>query len=346
MTLQRIRRQASSAAASASDIIHSSGDDEDNISTAVALDSVLEASAVSDDELHLLATTMAQIAKVSFDRQHSASPDMQHRAAWTAVARAAMRPERWFPTPPYRSQKILLSDGRTNRTKGHIIAELRKWTGLRRPIPCKYILRHDVQVTSLSYLPLAMLVLSGAADGKVRLWDPCARRHKLAPFPIVPVHHGTFSGDGVGGVDSADHESQFLMYSRETVDRRHLRTWPGEYVENPEEWTQTGKKFRCIAEFSTVRYSDFTEADGGQKESAVGNATDGRHDGDVKRRRPMKVTRIDAVAIPGGDSRSLVVCDADGVRTARQFDKEKPWDPASAGTVGGFCSRMSRGLLI
>lgn len=345
VALQRIQRQASSAAASTSDTIHSSSIGENDISTAAALDSALEASDVSNDDLYALATTLAQIAKASFDRQHSASPDKQHRTAWAAVTRAVMRPERWLPTPPSRSQTVLLSGGRTCRTKGQITAELRKWTGLRRPIPCKYLLRHDTQVTSLSYLPLAMLVASGTADGRVRLWDPCARRHKLAPSPTAPVRHGTFSGDDFDAVDSAsDLQPQCTMYSRRTVDHRHLRTWPGVYVETPEEWTETGKPFGCVAEFSAVPWSDSTNTGGRREERSVRNAADGRQDDNSRRRRPVKITMMDVVAIPGGDSRSLVVCDANGARTAKQMDKEEPWDPASAGTVGELCSRLFCGL--
>lgn len=59
--------------------------------------------------------------------------------------------------------------------------DLRRWSGLRLPVPCKHLLfGHDAQITCLTYLPLAMLLVSGAANGRVRLWDPCARRHRRA----------------------------------------------------------------------------------------------------------------------------------------------------------------------
>ncbi|CAM9793309.1 unnamed protein product, partial [Choristocarpus tenellus] len=49
-------------------------------------------------------------------------------------------------------------------------------------VPCKRLLSgHEAAITSLGYLPLAMLLVSGSADGKIRLWDPCSHPHKLAP---------------------------------------------------------------------------------------------------------------------------------------------------------------------
>lgn len=357
LALQQIKARASSAASSAGNssaargihrnhnMYHNSASNgvSNKVSTAAALEAALEASGVSSDDLDTLATTLHQIASNALDRQHLASPDKQHRTAWAAIGRTAMHPEKWLPTP---STTISTSDDRTiyRSTTSKIIAELRKWNGLNRPIPCKHVLRHDAPVTSLAYLPLAMLVASGAADGKVRLWDPCARRHKLAPPPVLRARHEIAADFDTNGFDHGlvKHlRSEFPPGSSpDEVNTRHLRIWPGEYLETPEQWTQTGRTFCCVAEFSVAESSpDPASGVPRQREQGVrAHVADDGGDGNIGGRRlAMKIATMDAIAIPGGGHlRSLVVCDADGARTARQMDKEEPWDLASAGTFGRY----------
>ncbi|CAM9419601.1 unnamed protein product, partial [Hapterophycus canaliculatus] len=85
---------------------------------------------------------------------------------WTAIARALITPL-WPPPPP-----LSMSPVSSNSSDGGIQL-LRKWNGLRSPMPCKHLLLAGCRtpVTCLGYLPLSMLLVSGYSDGIVRLWD-------------------------------------------------------------------------------------------------------------------------------------------------------------------------------
>ncbi len=52
---------------------------------------------------------------------------------------------------------------------------------IREVVSCKcQLLGHSDPVTSLTYLPVSMLLASGDSKGKVRLWDPCSSRIALS----------------------------------------------------------------------------------------------------------------------------------------------------------------------
>lgn len=283
---------------------------EDSLPTVAALDVALETSYVADIELEALATELAQISAASFRRQQLVAPERRYRAAWGALVRAVMRPDRWLPSLSSRSLSAALisgGEGMGNGTK-RIIAELQRWTRLRSPIPCKHLLvGHEAAITSLAYLSLSMLLASGAADGRVRLWDPCARKHKLAPPPVAPAPLARCAGGAEG--------------------RRNMSTC----LEAPEEWTQTGETFGCIADFSALPSTDPSGPVGKRAVKSRGNVVaDGEGDG-IGHRMSMKVSAMDVILIPGGGLRSLVVCDADGVRKAKGLDEGEPCDLASAG---------------
>jgi Ca2+-binding EF-hand superfamily protein/serine/threonine protein kinase len=44
---------------------------------------------------------------------------------------------------------------------------------------------HTSAVTSLEYMPVSMLIVSGADDGCVRVWDPCATKHTLVKSSLT-----------------------------------------------------------------------------------------------------------------------------------------------------------------
>ncbi len=65
------------------------------------------------------------------------------------------------------------------------------YLSIRQIISCKCVLlRHSGQVTSLTYLPVCMLLASGDEKGEIRLWDPCSspialsRRDPLSDIPF------------------------------------------------------------------------------------------------------------------------------------------------------------------
>lgn len=209
------------------------------------------------------------------------------------------------------------------------IGQLRRWSGLRLAVPCKHILsgccednddHHDddrAQVTCLTYLPLAMLLASGYSNGRVRLWDPCARRHKISPPPPDEKYRGNGGGGG--------RETEEIRGGGSSG--RHLRIWPGIYVKAAEEWTEDGRTFGCIANFGAV-----TKAPRGDE-----NAGDGRggfvevNGGGGGGGGCMKVKALHSIVLPGGGAASPVVCDPECARLSRKMDEEKPWDPTSAG---------------
>lgn len=179
---------------------------------------------------------------------------------WTVVARALVRQHR--PSPDYMPPRAVPSHGfgpdDSTLSLSDGVRTLRRWHRLRLPVPCKHLLSAGsggtvdgdrAPVTCLAYLPLSMLLVSGYSDGRVRLWDPCARRHKLAPPPsppsAAPAKHtgGRRAGShkGRGGGDLGRGRS------------RHLRLFPGSYAETAEEWTENGQTFGCVATFGAVR---------------------------------------------------------------------------------------------
>eukprot|EP00953_Heterococcus_sp_UTEX-ZZ885_P018792 10498-Heterococcus_DN1.PRE.1 len=44
---------------------------------------------------------------------------------------------------------------------------------------------HSSAITSLEYMPVSMLIVSGADDGHVRVWDPCATKHALVKSKLT-----------------------------------------------------------------------------------------------------------------------------------------------------------------
>ncbi|CAM9986488.1 unnamed protein product, partial [Phaeothamnion confervicola] len=82
----------------------------------------------------------------------------------------------------------------------------------------RVLLGHERAVTALAYLPVSMLLASAAADGRVRLWDPCAANHRL-------VHPGTAG---------------------------HVRRWPGHYIRPLDRWTTAGAPFGCVLQLDVA----------------------------------------------------------------------------------------------
>lgn len=300
-TLREIRDRAADAAASAGGACHDFPKAE-RISTAAALDAALEASRLGDEELRALSSVLDAQARAAHGRhERSESRGKARRKAWAAFARVIQQPQRGSNLSA--TLKASFGSGGSMRS----IGDLRRWIGLRLPVPCrKLLLGHDAAVTCLSYLPLSMLLVSGAADGKVRLWDPCARRHRLSPPPIPsPRCYSAEEGN-------IPRQTRRQTDQRESSNR-HLRRWPGIYEDASEEWTSTGEAFGCVEEFFLGR--KLHSGDGGKSEH---------------RRRSVKA--IDTVVIPGGPVGSLIVCDKDSTREAGDMDRERPWEPAVQGT--------------
>ncbi len=69
------------------------------------------------------------------------------------------------------------------------------YLSIREMISCKRVLLgHSGQVTSLTYLPVCMLLASGDAKGEIRLWDPCSSPIALSrrdPISDVPFEMTT-----------------------------------------------------------------------------------------------------------------------------------------------------------
>lgn len=251
-------------------------------------------------------------AATSFLCLQATSQEKRCRLAWTAVALSLTRTQ-WPPAPaPSLTATPPASDSK-KVTSLDAIGQLRRWSGLRLAVPCKHILSggedddnnisSHAQVTCLTYLPLAMLLASGYSDGRVRLWDPCARRHKIAPPP--PDGRGRGSDEGrcrTAGIAGEGGSAG-----------RHLRIWPGIYVKAAEEWTEGGVTFGCIANFGAmaqVPRRDESGSDGGGF---------------------MKVKALHSIVLPGGGASSPVVCDSECALLSRRMDEEEPWDPTSAG---------------
>ncbi|CBJ33221.1 calmodulin-like myosin-light chain [Ectocarpus siliculosus] len=196
---------------------------------------------------------------------------------------------------------------------------LPRWNGLRLPVPCKHLLSsgrserggthsgdgNRSPVTCLTYLPLSMLLVSGHSDGRVRVWDPCDRRHKLAPPPPQSLR----------ALGSEDRETQSRKGGRRSG--RHHRLFPGSYATTAEEWTEKGRTFSCVATFGAVpAKANTTERRGG----AAGKNGRGGF---------LKIRELNSIVLPGGGAASLIVPDPESVRAARAMDEEEPWDPAS-----------------
>lgn len=315
---QSIRRRAAVVAASAGDT--NCGDPGKNsLSTSATLDGALETSRVGDQELQALAGALAARATATLDYCQRASQEMRHRKVWAAVARAVQQPQRYLH---------LASLPETTTGSARFTPCLKKldgWPSLRLPIPCKKILLgHHAQVTSVSYMPLSMLLVSGAANGEVRLWDPCARPQKLAP-PLTPPCRSPL-------VDERDECYQpYGQGDAAGAYNRYLRKWPGIYLETPEEWTKTGQTFGCVAEFTVGRpYSSNRSTVQAREKRSDGSTLHGKDDGNNRNQR-TRVNAIDGFVMQGGLVGSSVVCDEDGSRKARELDTEEPWDPSSAG---------------
>lgn len=333
--------------------------DDEIISSPAALEAALEATDVSDENLRELADALASVANMascSFQllvRRRSASTTTTEQWSrlvhWTAIARALIRPH--WPSadciPPTAVPRQGLGPGNKTLSMSDGVRLLRRWHGLRLPVPCKHLLsagpggakdNSRAPVTSLAYLPLSMLLVSGYSDGRVRLWDPCARRHKLAPPPPPPPPPAIHTGGRKTG-SREDRGRGGLGRGR----GRHLRLFPGSYAETAEEWTAKGQTFGCVATFGAVRAMT-TSA--GKRGGVAGGEGGGF----------LKVEAVDSIILPGGGVSSLVVCDPERVRVARAMDEEQPWDPASAGEcvvcsvflciTGGCLGAVSRRAIV
>lgn len=326
--------------------------DDDVLSSPAALEAALEATEVNDENLQELADALAAEARkadCSFElllRRRSANTittvQWSRLVHWNAVARALIR-SHWPPpdsTPPAAVPRQGLGSGDRTMSMGDGVRLLRRWHGLRLPVPCKHLLSagpggavdaHWAPVTCLAYLPLSMLLVSGYSDGRVRLWDPCARRHKLAPPPSAAAA-------------AARHTSGRRADSGQGKERgglrrgggRHLRLFPGYYAKTAEEWTEKGQTFGCVATFGAVRATTTTSAD--EHDGVTGGDGGGF----------LKIGAVDSVVLPGGGVSSFVVCDPERVRSARAMDEEQPWDPASAGesVLGSVFWGMTGGCLL
>lgn len=291
------------------------------MSSATALEAALEATDVCDKHLQELASALTMEASTSFICLQGTSTERRCRLAWLAVARSLTRTQ-W--PPPCLTSSLMARQASEKETVSSLdaVGQLRRWSGLRLAVQCKHALPGGceegdddrAQVTCLTYLPLAMLLASGYSNGRVRLWDPCARKHKIAPPPSDARGHGAGSGEGrcqTAGIKGEASSGRHLSIRDEGSSGRHLRIWPGIYVKAEEEWTEEGLTFGCIASFGAVERSQCRDGDGGGF---------------------VKVKALHSIVIPGGGAASLVVCDSESSRLSRRMDEEKPWDPTSAGT--------------
>ncbi|CAM9542999.1 unnamed protein product, partial [Ectocarpus sp. 12 AP-2014] len=349
-TLQAIRARAACAAAVAGDKYinnddgHSSArgcadghQDDDRLASPAALEAALEAMDVSDEDLQELADALAVEAHTASasscllqQRDENATANKRRRrlAPWAAIARALIHPRCWPPPSSMVNMDTRSREGNvlTSFDNGGGDRLLRQWNGLRLPVPCKHLLSsgrserggthggdgNRSPVTCLTYLPLSMLLVSGHSDGRVRLWDPCDRRHKLAPPPP----------QSLCALGCEDRETQ----SRKEGPRsgRHHRLFPGWYAATAEEWTEKGRTFSCVATFGAVPVTtNTTERRGG----AAGKNGRGSF---------LKIRELNSIVLPGGGAASLIVPDPERVRAARAMDEEEPWDPASKRIGGGF----------
>ena len=329
--LEAVRRRAAHAAAAAVDGTPCAHNNHvDRLSSSASLEAALEATDVSDNDLRELASALAMEAATSFLCLQATSQEKRCRLAWAAVALSLTRPQ-W---PPQASSLTAIRASDSEKlTSLDAIGRLRRWGGLRLAVPCKHILSggeddddNRAQVTCLTYLPLAMLLASGYSNGRVRLWDPCARRHKIAP-PPPPDEIGRGSGKS---------RCETAGIRGEGSSGRHLRIWPGIYVKAAEEWTEEGVTFGCIASFGAVAKAPRRGENGGDGKTFVKvNSGDGGGgfvkasggDGDGF----VKVKALHSIVLPGGGTASLIVCDSECVQRSRRMDEEKPWDPTSAG---------------
>lgn len=332
-------------------------DDGDIISSPAALEAAFEATDVSDENLRALANVLAATANVadcSFQlaaRRGSTSATSAEQgcrlAHWTAIARALIL-SRWPPPgsiPPMAVPRQGLGPVTSDDTLSvsDSVRLLRRWHGLRLPVPCKYLLAVDsggsaggerASVTCLAYLPLSMLLVSGYSDGKVRLWDPCARKHKLAPPPPPPAAPATRAGGWTAGGD--ENRGRGGLGRRRG---RHLRLFPGSYAETAEEWTEKGQTFGCVATFYAARAAAATTTTAAGTRGGVAGGDGGGL---------LKVGAVDSIVVPGGGVSSLVVCNPESARDAQAMDEEQPWDPASAGecVTGSAFGGITGGCLL
>lgn len=291
--------------------------DHDCLASSAALEAALEATDVSDENLRELAKALAEEAATASSSSHLLRLRREHAtfandrrcglASWAAIARALITPL-WPPSP------LSMSPVSGDTSDGGIQL-LRRWNGLRSAMSCKHLLSAGCRtpVTCLSYLPLSMLLVSGYSDGRVRLWDPCARRHKLAPPPPPqPLR------EQIRGGLEIENRHERGMGGRGRGRGSHLRLFPGVYAATVEEWTEQGQTFGCVATFYAVQT---TTASGGQQGRHAGGDGGGL----------LKVQAVDSIVIPGGGAASLVVCDTESARAAQAMDEDEPWDPSSAG---------------
>lgn len=314
-SLKELRERATLAATSAGDESFA-----DRFMSYSSLDAALDAAEVTNGDLHSLTAALVEIWITSFFRiqpSSAAAAERRGRVAWAAVAGALVHPEKLTPKIQGSSVSEVTSTG-----GGQHQLQLRQWKNLRLSIPCKFLLSTDrgsngglTQVTSLEYLPLVMLLATGHSDGRVRLWDPCARRHKLAPpspqydakrLSSSPYDDGEESGGGRPG----------------GISDRHLRIWPGTYADTAEEWTKTGNTFGCVAEFNAAASVMATPPP--PKAQTRGHAGRGVGPGNA-------VRALHTIVIPGGGGPSLVVCNVEEAHVARILDEEEQCDPASVG---------------
>ena len=310
-SLKELRERAALAAAAAAGD-KSSGD---NLSSPITLDAALDAAEVTDNGLCKLSGALATVWKSSFSRIYSlsaAAAERRSRIAWSEVARALVRPQ--WSAPAMSGARDEMTAGRDGRKSKF---QLFQWRKLRLLIPCKFRLSYGgvAQVTSLEYMPLAMLLATGHSDGRVRLWDPCARKHRLAP---PPLHYG-----GKQFTSSYEDEPEGGIGGRScNTTQPHGRIWPGFYTNAAEEWTKTGRTFDLVAEFDAATSATVQKSQ-----------SEGRADASSGPSGSVRVSALSAIVIPGGGGGpSLIVCDIDGVHAARTLDKEEQhWNMASSG---------------
>lgn len=319
-SFKELRERAALAATSAGDESFA-----DRLMSYTSLDAALDAAEVTDGDLHSLTAALVEIWITSFFRiqpSSAAAAERRGRVAWVAVAGALVHPEKLTPKIQGSSVSEVMNTG-----GGQNQLQLRQWDSLRLSIPCKFLLSTDrgsngglTQVTSLEYLPLAMLLATGHSDGRVRLWDPCARKHKLAP--PSPQYNGKRRSSS-----PYDGEEESGGGRPGDFGHRHLRIWPGTYAETTEEWTQTGHTFGCVAEFNAAASTTAPP-----KATTRGRAGRGVGPGN-------SVRALHTIVIPGGGGPSLVVCNAEEANVARILDEEKELcDPASVGEKTRGCS--------
>ncbi|CAM9321091.1 unnamed protein product [Discosporangium mesarthrocarpum] len=271
-----------------------------------AVEVALDASEVDPRDLEALASALAAAATSASRSGGGGRRGVEKDAEWAALSRevtilfaeATVSVDQRWRRGSDEAQSNALSDGRLS---------------VLHLVPCKRALSgHTRSVTSLGYMPISMLLVSGDSAGKIRFWDPCATHHKLAP----PIKSSSFSypspramGRGQMGAGGG----------------RHVRLWPGVYMETPEEWTEEGEPFSCVAEF------DVNTGKG------VGGVQ--RKDGSGR----YAVQDMKAVVVSGQPGACSVECDSTGEEDARGIDA---WIESGGDGDGGLTTGLwMRGFL-